>query len=236
MAFRIKAHPEGLDPREAKVKADAALRKIAINNLSRDAVIGDALRREKQMLAFPTAMALGSNAPNLQQIVTVEAEGANSDSFFIYQKALENLKGVCGSEDVANYIVDRLSPEEQAFMNRNFQGLARSLIKTTGTLSKDAFVEFIGNEYLRATNQPVLPFGTAALRDPTAQADQRAANQQAILDLQQQTIQADNATQQQKMVSQLKKNRNALVKESGFRGSDGNLYIVNPTNGYVGYL
>ena len=87
-----------------------------------------------------------TQSPTMAQIIISEYKGDDFDPQIEMQKGLANLLKIANAEN-AQYILDRLDPQEIFNMNVNFAGIVKEIQKTRKNVDKKLFISRI--KYLR---------------------------------------------------------------------------------------
>ena len=107
--------------------------------------------KEKQMIAFPTAIPL-SNTPTLGQVITEENQKGSQDPTIIFQRAEAKLLQISDKTN-AQYILDRLDDNELFYLINGYDGLIKIIKeKYNQKIDKDIFVRLIQAEAERSKN------------------------------------------------------------------------------------
>ena len=108
--------------------------------------------KEKQMIAFPTAIPL-SNTPTLGQVITEENQKGSQDPNIIYQRAEAKLLQISDKTN-AQYILDRLDDNELFYIINGYDGLIKIIKEKniTKKIDKDVFLRLIQAEAERLKN------------------------------------------------------------------------------------
>ena len=83
----------------------------------------DPSRKEKQKIAFPTAIPL-SNTPTLGQVITEENQKGSQDHNIIYQRAEAKLLQISDKTNAQN-ILDRLNDNELFYIINGYDGIIK---------------------------------------------------------------------------------------------------------------
>ena len=134
------------DWRDKLARDDAKQRKIRLKNIDRDNKQADILFKEKQQKlynnvvdVFPTEK-LGTF---IQEQSIISRDIRNN-----IETAKQKLRQVSANQEVADFIVERLSQDELNYLLVNFNKILTKLRKTNTKLDKDLFIQFIRKEAL----------------------------------------------------------------------------------------
>ena len=134
------------DWRDKLARDDAKQRKIRLKNIDRDNKQAAILFKEKQQKlynnvvdVFPTEK-LGTF---IQEQSIIRLDVRNN-----IETAKQKLRQVSANQEVADFIVERLSQDELNYLLVNFNKILTKLRKTNTKLDKDLFIQFILKEAL----------------------------------------------------------------------------------------
>ena len=163
MATLTPIDRERMNPREANILEEARLRKITIQNMMRENLEAQSIWRDKQMKSYGSLIPITPDNP-LSKIITDEIQAESQDEFLIKQHAMANLNTIADQAN-AEYIIDRLTPEQMRYMNDNWLGIMRRIRKTNSRMDKNVFV----NSVVEAANNPnnYLDYEGEEIPDPT---------------------------------------------------------------------
>lgn len=131
------------DRREAFADDVSAQRKIQLRNLEREAKESSVIWRQKQLDLYKTLIPI-TKGQTMAELITSEYKNNEVDPEIELQKGLENLLQFANQEN-AQYILDRLEPEQILSMNFNFPRLIREIKKNSKRIDKNIFIELITN-------------------------------------------------------------------------------------------
>ena len=139
------------DPQQIKALDDRKMRSIQLKNMAREEVEAKAIWADKQRKTYAN-MLQTSDPTKLEKVIMDEEEAATNDEFLQNQKAHANLLKIADEKNT-EYIIDRLEPEEIAYMNVYFDSILRDIKKKFKKLDKDIFISFVKEAQSR---EPVL--------------------------------------------------------------------------------
>ena len=126
------------DKRNTYVDDAYKIRQIQIKNLQRETIEANVLWASRQRDLYQNSIQV-SPITTLSQVITSEI---SRDPMQDYQKATANLLTLADNK-TAQYILDRLEPEQIAIMNLNFPALVIKIKKDYKNLDKNVFVNFV---------------------------------------------------------------------------------------------
>ena len=133
------------DKRQLYAEDQANQLRIQLKNLARENAEAQVKWRQKQMDLYNNMITV-TQGPTMAQIITSEYKGDDFDPQIETQKGLANLLKIANAEN-AQYILDRLDPQEIFNMNVNFAGIVKEIQKTRKNVDKKLFISRI--KYLR---------------------------------------------------------------------------------------
>ena len=120
---------------------DAKQREIRLKLIAQSNLEQRAIYNAKQALLFPNTV-LVQPAQTLNEIISSELKGSG-DEFLQYQSALAKVSRIA-SNDNSQYIIDRLEPDEIAYLNLHFDKIFKDI--TDGgykNIDKDLFISIV---------------------------------------------------------------------------------------------
>ena len=101
--------------------------------------------KERQILAFPTAIPL-SNTPTLAEILTQENQRGSQDPDVVYQRAETKIASI-SDQKITEYILDRLELPELFYVVNSWDGLVKTIKeKYSQNIEKDVLIRLIKAE------------------------------------------------------------------------------------------
>ena len=119
---------------------DSANRKIAMRNLERQEKENEPQWKERQKKLYATALDV---SPDLNLGDIIKKEGLLVDDPNNNRAKVLTELGKITDKSIAEYIVDRLSPEELLYLMVNFKGIVRNIKKNQSSLDKDMFINMV---------------------------------------------------------------------------------------------
>lgn len=142
MATRTSIDKDSImNPRDANILEEARFRKIAIQNMQRDQLEASSVWRDKQMKSYGNLISITPAIP-LSKIITDETQAESQNDFLIRQHAIANISTIADQAN-ADYIIDRLSPEQQKYMNDYWMQVMKQIRKNNSRMDKNVFVNTI---------------------------------------------------------------------------------------------
>ena len=126
------------DKRQLYAEDQANQRRIQLKNLAREDAEAQVRWRQKQMDLYNNMITV-TQSPTMAQIITSQYKGDQYDPEVEMQRGLANLLKISSTEN-AEYILDRLEPDDIYLMNLNFAGVVRDIQKNNKTLDKKIFI------------------------------------------------------------------------------------------------
>ena len=133
-----------MNQQQAALLEDSKNRKIAIQNQQRQQKEADVIWRDKQIQQYGKLVQITPTIP-LSQIITEENQAQSQDEFLQSNHAMANLLTIADQTNT-EYIIDRLSPEQMRWMNDNWKGLLRDIMKNKSKMDKNAFINEVVNK------------------------------------------------------------------------------------------
>ena len=152
-----------MNQQQANILEEARNRKIAIQNQQREEKERSVIWRDKQIQQYGKLIQITPTIP-LSQIITEENQAQSQDEFLQRNHAIANLETIADQANV-EYIIDRLSPEQMRWLNDNWKGFIREIMKNKSKMDKNAFINEIvtkagtGGEYEDNTSMVENPAG-----------------------------------------------------------------------------
>ena len=175
------------DKRQLYAEDEAYQRRIQLKNLAREDAEAQVRWRQKQVDLYNNMITV-TQSPTMAQIITSQYKGDNYDAEVEMQRGMANLLKISSTEN-AEYILDRLEPDEIYLMNLNFAGVVRDIQKNNKNLDKKIFISRVKQlkpEAIRDT--PLSARGQLNLDDlterQTAQEEARLAQEKQYDDTQ----------------------------------------------------
>jgi hypothetical protein len=156
-----------MNPREAEILENARNRKIAIQNLQRDNLEAESIWRDKQQKSYGNLVSITEAVP-LSKIITDEQQARSQDEFLQRQHATANV-GTLADQANTEYIIDRLNYEQMRWLNDNWEGIIRNIKKKSSRMDKNIFVNMIIHESANG-----IPYDDTFAGAPTDAMTQRA--------------------------------------------------------------
>jgi hypothetical protein len=152
-----------MNQQQANILEEARNRKIAIQNQQREEKERAVIWRDKQVQQYGKLIQITPTIP-LSQIITEENQASSQDEFLQQNHAMANLLTIADQTNT-EYILDRLSPEQMRWLNDNWKGFIRDIMKNKSKMDKNAFINEIvtkagtGGEYQDNTTMVENPAG-----------------------------------------------------------------------------
>ena len=140
---------------------DSANRKIAMRNLERQEKENEPQWKERQKKLYATALDV---SPDLNLGDIIKKEGLLVDDPNNNRAKVLTELGKITDKSIAEYIVDRLSPEELLYLMVNFKGIVRNIKKNQSSLDKDMFINMVKQ---LTVERPLVPGDAADLSEDT---------------------------------------------------------------------
>jgi hypothetical protein len=142
-------HTISKDWRELVAQDQANQRKIQLKNIERDTREMGPIWKQQQIATYPNLLDTTPDVP-LEKVISSEnslANDADNNRAIAYRDLVS-----ISSPTIAEYILDRLEPDEILFLIIHFKGIVYSMRKKTSRMDKDYFIDIIKTD---AQNQPI---------------------------------------------------------------------------------
>ena len=142
-------HTISRDWRQLLAEDEANQRRIQLKNIERDSKGMAPVWKQQQMATYPKLLDITPDIP-LEKIISSENSLAdnNDNNRAIAYRDLVSIS----SPTIAEYILDRLEPDEILFLIIHFKGIVYSMRKKTSRMDKDYFIDIIKTD---AQNQRI---------------------------------------------------------------------------------
>ena len=154
-------HNISKDWRVLLAESDSATRKIQLRNMAREEAEGKVKWKNAQMNLYGNLEDITPDT-SLGQIISSETSLATNQANN-REQAIQDLRTIA-DDNTAEYIVDRLTPDEIVSLLVNFNGIVRDLKKRYSRMEKDIFVNYVKNMTaqrgtINTTPQPLSELG-----------------------------------------------------------------------------
>ena len=133
--------------REAEDKIiEQQTRLTKIRNQNKADMLSEAFWRQRQLELYPNAFQINTGIPTPQEVfITQQID--NVDEETKRNLVMNNLSKI-SDQEIANYIIDKLTPDETTYVLNSFDKIKREIAKYYPKgLSKEDFVHFIQQQY-----------------------------------------------------------------------------------------